>query len=161
LKTLLSPFWIATGLIYTASVLCCLWRKPRQGKPTPKAVLEYEEWAKSQLELLYQERAERVEAAFLPRLFQDGTVTERLYAFRRWVELSSGGAIRVAGKLFHADASFRVVAKDERETDRAVVTCHGDGVVCILSQGVSYSAMWSEGKWQVEESPRKEIAGDS
>lgn len=158
MNVLRSPFWIATALIYIVAVMYCIRRKPRPGKPTPRAVLEYEEWVKDQLDQLYRERAERVEAAFAPRVLINHVIDEMRHAFTGWVDLSSDGEIRVADKLFQANDAFQVVARDEFNTDRAVVTGKGNGGVWIQSHGVLYSAFWTGSNWQVEEVQPKKIA---
>ena len=146
-----SYFWSATGVLYFLAVALCIGRKPRGPKPTPPEVLEYEAWVREQLADLYRERAERVEAAFAPNYRLSEISIERHQPFARWVQLLPNGDVRVADCLFQSKQAFQAVARDEKNTERAVVSGNGDGRLGIVCYGVSYQALWTGNEWLVQE----------
>ena len=159
MSVLNSYFWSATGVIYFLAVVLCIGRKPRRPKPTPHEVLAYEAWVRDQLTELYRERAERVEAAFAPQHLLREVVATKDHEFARWIHLSPKGELRVADSVFNPKETFQAIARDDKDTDRAVVSANGDGRLYIVCHGASYQAIWTGTEWQVEEIQPQQLGG--
>ena len=157
MNVLNSYFWTATGVIYFLAVVLCIARKARGPKPTPPEVLEYEAWVRDQLTELYRERAERVEAAFAPRRLLTSVAAENMHRFAQWIQILPKGEVRVGDRAFHASEPFQAIARDDSNTDRAVVSAHGDGRLCIICDRVSYQAIWTGTEWRVEEIQSRQL----
>jgi hypothetical protein len=79
------------------------------------------------------------------------------FPFRHWVELSTDGTVRVAGQTFTTSQNFHVMAQDERNIPRAIVSCKGQGTVTITSHGEEFRARFASGQWEVHLIPTNEI----